>query len=178
MALKKGSEQYNEILNRELLAFSSKFLQAIIEANKKVPRGTGVSSESFDIEVIKAGAGNLAELRLYFESGPRFYEYRKTNNPNGPPIELLKEWIESVGLGKFEKGFIKKNGQIPSNSKTFLNAVAWGIKKAKPVRKRRIRWYSKTHTYQYYRLMDQLSYAMMQAVVTEQKNILQHGKKN
>ena len=175
--LRRGSKEYNEVLNRELEAFSTKFLQAIIKANKKVPEASGKSAKSFEIEVLKAGANNLAELRLYFETGPRFYEYKKLNyGQSGPPVEVIKEWIKSIGIGKFENKYLKLYGKIPANPSTFLNSVAWGIIKSGKIRKKRIRWYSKTHTYQYYRLMDKLSYAMSQAVVSETKQILQNGK--
>jgi len=168
--MQKNDAQYNEVLNRVLKDWAAEELQRFMQAARdaKIKEATGQSMRSFDVQVIRAGAGQLARVLFAFDETLRFFDMRRMNWTNQRTVEEIREWVQQKGLQKFRNRYKRRHGSIPADNVRFLNAVAWAIVKGKKKGPPRRKWYNKQKGkgigVLYYLLLDEIAKAHIQDI--------------
>lgn len=151
----------NDVINQELADWAISFINNRREAASVIPQASGKGARSFEHEVIKAAASEVARVLFAFEAHMRLADMRKLNWKQQPPTQDIIDWIKQRGVGKFLAGFERKYS-LPKSNTRLLNQIAWGIvkKKAKTNKRKRHKWYNKSKERDISRLYSRLLYAL------------------
>lgn len=119
-------KELNELLNREF----QKYIQAADSTLKDALRKEGliISGKLFESFRFRLSTGeDMAEVLVLFEKYGRFRDIKKISFNKQPPVNLIKEWVERVGISNFKyiPGYEEK--KKPETETQAANRIAWGI---------------------------------------------------
>lgn len=139
----------DSIINDVLTKWAAEFIAIRQQiADQKLGKATGEGHRSFDHAVIKANGAQLAEALFAFNEYLRFADMKKSWGKQ-PPVNVLEAWVEKKGVDKFRAKYVTKYGSAPQDVTKLINKIAWGIalsiKKRGQLKRKRVRWYSKSY---------------------------------
>jgi hypothetical protein len=100
-------------------------LSAKIQERKLVLTGELLKSLQYD--VLKASSTQVGTLLLAFEESGRIKDMRQINRRKLPPVSVMEEFVQKVGLGKFKyvPGYSKTAKPLTENA--MMRRIAWGL---------------------------------------------------
>lgn len=144
MAEKISQENLDKFIDHELRAWSDyvlKTLRGAIEKNDLVMTRELVSS----LRTAISSSGEIKKVSLTFAHHGRYKDLKKMYFKSAPPVEIIKDWVEKIGVEKFKSvpGY-KKNTRVPTKSEA-ATRIAWGIVRSMKGReiKQKTAWYNK-----------------------------------
>lgn len=168
------TERLNQVTNEILLEWAAEFVRYRKEAVRKAKLfRQGELEASFEQEVIRAAANEVATAIFAFEEYGRILDMKKLKRNQQMPVNEIEDWVKKVGVDKFRSVFAKKR-KLPVSNDRLANMVAWGI--VKSGKRRRRRWYSKGREPSFGVLYERLREAYMEVSLDELKNATKTGK--
>lgn len=133
MAQKFSNEQ--DFVNTVLLRFAEKVVALRVknvEDTQSVASGELLRSHQYEIR--KATVQQAAQAIFSFQEHGRFLDMRRIDTTKQRPVEEIKDWIKTIGLGSFNN-LPSAPGRAPIGQDRLLNNLAWGIVKKKQKKK-------------------------------------------
>ena len=170
----------NDVINDVLTKWAIEFIRLRQQiADAKLGKATGEGIQSFDHSVIKANGAEVAQALFQFNEYLRFADMSSKSWSTMPPISAMEQYVKDKGVEKFKKKYIAKYGTAPKDITKLINKIAWGIaltiKKRGRLKKKRVRWYSKSYNKGlgalYTQLLDALSKESLDQLKKELKNV-------
>ncbi len=172
------TDNIKALIAAELEEWTAGFVQARVRyLSSKISR-SGSLEQSVSSEVVRQAQREAVEALIAFEEHGRFIDMKPTAQDRfgNEAIKRLEAWAASVGLGQFERGFIRKYGARPVTDAKFLNRIAWGIIKTRATGKyRRRRWWNPSKSAAITELLNQVAAALPSRVATDVAKTLRNG---
>jgi hypothetical protein len=120
--------ELNALLKREFENFMSEADATLKAALEK--EGLVISGELFDSFRFRLSTEEaLAEVQVHFKKYGRFRDLKRVRFTKQPPVNIIKEWVERVGVQKFQEvpGYGTNKALLTESQQA--NRIAWGIVK-------------------------------------------------
>lgn len=161
----------------QLEAVSAAWLEMAI---RRLKESAAKNKVSFTGELINSIQGTISDfdengvgsILIGFNPSGRILDYRnKFNYSTTPPIDLLTQWVESIGVSKFKKVSGYKLGKKPPTESMTARRIAWGIaiSRLRKGPKKPRKWFAKL---MYGPLLAQLIQAQIDVIGTSSIRIL------
>jgi hypothetical protein len=119
--------------------------ELIASAKKNKVELTGQTIASIAGSIVSFSPDGVGEILINFQNSGRFQDWRKMDYGKLPPIDVLTEWVEKIGINKFKfvPGYKGKERKISDSQAA--RRIAWGVAMARYNRgpKRKKRWFAK-----------------------------------
>jgi hypothetical protein len=123
---------------------------------------------SFEEQVYSHASQNIQTLLFGFHDYGRMREMRNLVYTKMPPVEVLEDYVEKVGLAKFKYVPGYRSGKIPHES-VAIKRIAWGIARAKFLENRHKpkRWFARAFYREINLLITNLMIGYQEAVAND-----------
>jgi hypothetical protein len=134
--LEEAAAAWLEMAVRELIASAKK--------NKVELSGETIASIAGSVSAFTPQA--VGTILIEFQNSGRFQDWKSMNYSKVPPVDVLAEWVEKIGVSKFKyvPGYQGKTERKISDSQA-ARRIAWGVAMARYRKgpKRKKRWFAK-----------------------------------
>lgn len=116
-----------EIFNEEAKPFYEELVKTLKETlDQKKIRASEKLINSLKAAVVEASENAEGKIYLSFQDYGRIRDMRKVIYTSQPPVDLIKEWVENLGIEKFKYVPGYQRGGFPSRD-IAASRIAWGI---------------------------------------------------
>lgn len=133
--LEEAAAAWLEMAVRELIA----------SAKKNKVELTGETIASIAGSVADFTPDGVGAILIQFQNSGRLQDWRKMEYSKLPPVDILAQWVEKIGIDKFKfvPGYRGKERRISDSQAA--RRIAWGVAMARYRRgpRRKKRWFAK-----------------------------------
>lgn len=142
----------NDELREELVALATEVTREAIGYFEKAIQKqgivlTGQLRDNFEMNIIQQASRLAVSGEILFKGYGRFKDMRSLTYAFTPPVDVMEEFVEKVGLGQFAYVPGYKGTAVPTTQaaqQRIAWAIALGLKRAKIVRRPNGGWYNRT----------------------------------
>lgn len=171
------TDELKAVIAAEASEWARGFVAARVAFLARTISKSGVLDRSLNFDINRQARAEAVELLIAFEEHGRFIDMKPTaqDKYGRQAIERIKDWVRQTGLGKFERGFIRRYGRRPKLDEDLLNKIAWGIAiRRSGGQYRRRRWWNKSKTAGISELFNLVAAALPAKVADQVKQTFQN----